>query len=196
MFLFQIFYILHIINSLKTEILQSNVCNGGACRKLDLPVGKIPHFNHQSTSVILIDVSTRFKGQGQTLVGKQKHGQSFAGFPLDDTRSVNHLYFSRVYQNITLAKQPYSVFYERQKMIWYWFREELLQIVILFPIGNHIFRHVATLVSACKLRLSKKTFLLIPFALHLVARSFHLVIESHHPTNLLVSPIFSLVNSI
>ena len=90
----------------------------------------------------------------------------FARFPLHYTCCVDQLYFSRVNCSISLAQQLYSMFYERQKMIGYLFRKELLQIVILFPIGNHIFRHVATLVSACKLRLSKKHFSL--YLLHYI----------------------------
>ena len=86
-----------------------------------------------------------------------------ARFPLDYTCCVDQLSFSWIDGNISLAQQLYSVFYEWQKMIGYLFREELLQIVILFPIGNHIFRHVATSVSACKLRLSKKNISLYSF---------------------------------
>merc|ERR1711872_85030 len=74
----------------------------------------------------------------------------------DYTCCVDQLYFSWVNCSISLEQQLYSVFYEPQKMIGYLFRKELLQIVILFPIVNHIFRHAATMVSACKLRLSKK----------------------------------------
>ena len=138
---------------------QCNVCNRCAGRELNLLVGKITHFHHQSSCELLINVTSRFKRQGQTLIGKHIHAQFlqsfcrfFARFFLDYTRSVDHLYFSRIDDNITLAQQLYSVFYKGQKMIGHWFREELLQIVILLHIGNHIFRHVVTLLSACKLR--------------------------------------------
>ena len=88
------------------------VCNWRAGRELNLLVGRIPHFNHQSSCIALIDVSSRFKGQGQILIGEQIHGEFFARFPFDYACSVDHLYFSWIDGNITLAKQLYSVFYE------------------------------------------------------------------------------------
>ena len=143
-----------VYNLFNTVWSHCKVCNRCASRESNLLVSKIPQLNHQSSRIVLINVSSRLARQGQILVGNQKHGQFFSRFPLDYTCCVDHLYFSWIDGNITLAKQLYSVFYEGQKMIGYLFREELLQIVILFPIGNHIFRHVATLVSACKLRQS------------------------------------------
>ena len=95
-----------------TEWSHCKVCNRCASRKLNLLVGRIPHFNHQSSCIALIDVSSRFKGQGQILIGEQIHGEFFARFPFDNTRSVDHLYFSWIDGNISLAQQLYSVFYE------------------------------------------------------------------------------------
>ena len=99
---------------------QCNVCNRCASRELNLLVGKITHFHHQSSCELLINVTRRFKRQGKTLVGEHIHAQFlqsfsrvFAGFLPDYTRSVDHLYFSRVDDNITLAQQLYSVFYKR-----------------------------------------------------------------------------------
>ena len=86
--------------------------------------------------------------------GLKNNYRFFVRFLLYYTRSVDHLYFSWINGNITLAQQLYSVFYKGQKVIGYWFREEHLQIVILFHIGNHIFRHVTTLMPACKPRQS------------------------------------------
>ena len=76
-------------------------------------------------------------------------------YPIDSNDSGRLSYAIRNMES--LAQQRNSVFYKQFKMVGYGFREELLQIVILLRIGNHIFRNVVTLVSACKLRQSKKT---------------------------------------